>query len=43
MKIEFVRENLDRKSGRFRWFDFFAGAALGACAGMGWLMLADIM
>lgn len=43
MKIEFVRENLDRKSGRFRWFDFFVGVGFGVCAGMGLLMLADIL
>lgn len=43
MKIECVRENLDRKSDRFRWFDFFVGAAFGACAGMGLLMLAGLL
>lgn len=41
MKIYCVREK--RKTDHFRWFDFFIGAAFGACAGMGWLMLADIL
>ena len=44
MKIECMRENLrNRKSDRFRWFDFFVGAVLGVCAGMGWLILAGIL
>ena len=43
MKIEFVRENLNRKSDRFQWFDFLSGAAIGACAGMGLLMLAGLL
>ena len=44
MKIECMRENLrNRKSDRFQWFDFLTGAAIGACAGMGWLILADIL
>ena len=41
MKIYCVREN--RKADHFRWFDFFVGVGFGVCAGMGLLMLADIL
>ena len=43
LKIQFVRENLNRKSDRFQWFDFLIGAAIGACTGMGLLMLAGLL
>lgn len=43
MKIEFVRENLKNRNDRFQWFDFLSGAALGACVGMGLLMLAGLL
>lgn len=43
MKIYCVRENLNRKADRFRWFDFLSGAAICACAGMGLLMLAGLL
>lgn len=44
MRIQFIRENLkNRKSDRFQWFDFLSGAAIGACAGMGLLMLAGLL
>ena len=43
MKIECVRENLNRKADRFQWFDFLSGAAIGACVGMGLLMLAGLL
>ena len=39
MRIYCVRENLYLKADRFRWFDFLSGAAIGACAGMGLLMM----
>ena len=43
MKIYCVCENLNRKADHFRWFDFLSGAAIGACAGMGLLMLAGLL
>ena len=43
MKIYCIRENLKRKADRFRWFDFLTGAAIGACAAMGLLMLAGLL
>lgn len=42
MRIYCIRENLNRND-RFRWFDFLSGAAIGACAGMGLLMLAGLL
>ena len=53
MRIQFIRENLknrndrfqwfDFRNDRFQWFDFLSGAAIGACAGMGLLMLAGLL
>lgn len=42
MKIEFVRENLNRNN-RFQWFDFLTGVGFGVCVGMGLLMLAGLL
>lgn len=42
MRIYCIRENLKRDD-RFQWFDFLSGAAIGACAGMGLLMLAGLL
>lgn len=43
MRIYCVRENLNRKADHFRWFDFLTGVGFGVCAGMGLLMLANIL
>ena len=43
MRIQFIRENLNRKADRFRWFDFLSGVGFGVCAGMGLLMLAGLL
>ena len=43
MKIYCVRETLKNRNDRFQWFDFLSGAAIGACAGMGLLMLAGLL
>lgn len=43
MRIYCVRENLNRKADRFRWFDFLTGVGFGVCAGMGLLMLTGLL
>ena len=43
MRIQFIRENLKNRNDRFQWVDFLSGAAIGACAGMGLLMLAGLL